>query len=150
MWMLWGMNCLARPTRTCCAMSGPWWQRSTKRTPPGTPSTSPEAIESWNPNRSVSQPPALQPQAASRIHTTDPSAQARIRYALRRARSMIAPDMIDAVVHEKSRNARKKTRLMLLVRFGPNVSDHGIPPWHAREVKSLEFGPIGRPGWLQL
>ena len=36
--------------------------------------------------------------------------------------------MIDAVVQEKSRKARKKTRLMLLVRFGPKVSDHGIPP----------------------
>src|SRR5919106_853188 len=61
-----------------------------------------------------------------------------------------APDMIEAVVHENSRNARKKTRLMLLVRFGPNASDQGIPPWQATEVKSLEFGPIGRPGWLQL
>ena len=45
-----------------------------------------------------------------------------------RARSMIAPDMIDAVVHENSRNARKKIRLMLLVRFGPKVSLHGMPP----------------------
>ena len=63
---------------------------------------------------------------------------------------MIAPDMIDAVVHEKRRNARKKIRLMLFVRFGPNASLHGMPPWHATEVKSLLFGPIGRPGWLQL
>ena len=63
---------------------------------------------------------------------------------------MIAPDMIEAVVHEKSRKARKKTRLMLFVRFGPKVSDHGMPPWQAADVKSLEFGPIGRPGWLQL
>ena len=63
---------------------------------------------------------------------------------------MIAPDMIEAVVQENSRKARKKTRLMLLVRFGPKVSDHGMPPWQAAAVKSLEFGPIGRPGWLQL
>jgi hypothetical protein len=98
----------------------------------------------------VSQPPALQPQAASRIQTTEPSMQARIRYAESRARSMIAPDMIDAVVHENSRKARKKTRLMLFVRLGPKVSDQGMPPWQATEVKSLEFGPIGRPGWLQL
>ena len=58
--------------------------------------------------------------------------------------------MIDAVVHENSRKARKKIMLMLLVRFGPNVSLHGMPPWQAAAVKSVEFGPIGRPGWLQL
>ena len=49
------------------------------------------------------------PQAASRIQTTEPRTHARTRYAESRARSMIAPDMIDAVVHEKSRKARKKT-----------------------------------------
>ena len=48
-----------------------------------------------------------------------------------RARSMIAPDMIEAVVHEKSRKARKKIRLMLFVRFGPKASLHGMPPWQA-------------------
>ncbi len=58
--------------------------------------------------------------------------------------------MIEAVVHENSRNARKKIRLMLLVRFGPKTSDHGMPPWQASAVKSAELGPIGRPGWLQL
>ena len=58
--------------------------------------------------------------------------------------------MIDAVVQENSRKARKKIRLMLLVRFGPKASLHGIPPWHAAAVKSVELGPIGRPGWLQL
>ena len=63
---------------------------------------------------------------------------------------MIAPDMIDAVVQLNSRNARKKIRLMLFVRFGPKASLHGIPPWQATEVKSLLFGPIGRPAWLQL
>jgi hypothetical protein len=103
-----------------------------KRTPsvnaPATPCTTPDAIESWKPNRSVIQPPALQPHAASRIHTTEPRMDARIRYAERRIRSRHAPDMIDAVVHEKSRNARKKIRLMLFVRFGPKASDHGMPP----------------------
>jgi hypothetical protein len=117
---------------------------------PATPCTTPEAIESWKPKRSVSQPPALQPQAASRIHTTEPSRLARIRYADRRTRSSSAPDMIEAVVQENSRKARKKMRLMLLARLGPNVSDQGMPPWHATDVKSLEFGPIGSPGWLQL
>jgi hypothetical protein len=63
---------------------------------------------------------------------------------------MIAPDMIEAVVHENRRKARKKIRLMLLVMLGPNASLHGIPPWQATEVKSEELGPIGRPGWLQL
>ena len=63
---------------------------------------------------------------------------------------MIAPDMIDAVVQLNSRNARKKIRLMLFVRFGPKASLHGMPPWQAAAVKSVLFGPIGRPAWLQL
>ncbi len=58
--------------------------------------------------------------------------------------------MIDAVVHENSRKARKKIRLMLLARLGPKASDHGMPPWQASDVKSALLGPIGRPGWLQL
>ncbi len=59
--------------------------------------------------------------------------------------------MIEAVVQENSRKARKKIRLMLLVRFGPKVSDQGMPPWQATAVKSVELGPIGgNPGWLQL
>ena len=67
-----------------------------------------------------------------------------------RARSMIAPERIEAVVHENSRKARKKIRLMLFVRLGPKASLHGMPPWQATEVKSEELGPIGRPAWLQL
>ncbi len=63
---------------------------------------------------------------------------------------MTAPDIIDAVVHENSKKARKKIRLMLFVMFAPKASLQGIPPWHASEVKSDEFGPIGKPGWLQL
>jgi len=41
---------------------------------------------------------------------------------------MIEPDRIEAVVHEKSRKARKKIRLMLFVRFGPKASLYGMPP----------------------
>ena len=67
-----------------------------------------------------------------------------------RARSMIEPERIEAVVQENSRKARKKIRLMLFVRFGPNASLHGMPPWQATAVKSEELGPIGRPAWLQL
>ena len=48
-----------------------------------------------------------------------------MRYAESRARSMIAPDMIDAVVQEKSRNAAQKTPEMWSVRFGPRFADHG-------------------------
>src|SRR4051795_459470 len=131
-------------------MRGPTLKSTPSVNAPATPWTTPDAIESWKPKRSVSQPPALQPQAASRIHTTEPSRQASTREALIRARSMIAPDRIEAVVHEKRRNARKKIRLMLFVRFGPKASLHGMPPWHATEVKSEELGPIGRPAWLQL
>src|SRR3954452_3399125 len=150
MWRLCGLNCLASPSRVYFPIRGPTLKSTPSVKAPATPWTTPEAIESWKPNRSVSQPPALHPQAASRIQTTEPRMTARIRYALSRARSMIAPDRIEAVVQEKSRNARKKTRLMLLVRLGPNASDHGMPPWQAAAVKSLELGPIGSPGWLQL
>src|SRR5215204_3467636 len=150
MWRLCGLNCRVSPSFVYLPMRGPRWKSTPSVNAPATPWTTPDAIESWNPKRSVSHPPALQPHAASRIQTTEPRTHARIRYAERRARSMIAPDMIEAVVQEKSRNARKKTRLMLFVRFGPKTSDHGMPPWQATELKSLEFGPIGRPGWLQL
>src|SRR5919112_5454958 len=150
MWRLCGLNCLASPSRVYFPIRGPRLKSTPSVKAPATPCTTPEAIESWNPKRSVSQPPALQPHAASRIQTTEPSRAASTRYALRRARSMIAPDMIDADVQENSRNARKKIRLMLFVRFGPKASLHGMPPWHATEVKSLLFGPIGSPAWLQL
>src|SRR3954465_5548301 len=131
-------------------MRGPTLKSTPSVNAPATPWTTPEAIESWKPKRSVSQPPALQPQAASRIHTTEPSRHASTRNALNRARSMIAPDMIEAVVHENSRNARKKIRLMLFVRFGPKASLHGMLDPHAAEVKSLLPGEIGIPGWAQL
>src|SRR5215208_6725768 len=145
-----GLNCRARPSFVYLPIRGPTWKRTPSVKAPATPWTTPDAIESWKPKRSVSQPPALQPQAASRIQTTEPRMQARIRYADSRARSMIAPDRIDADVQLNSRNARKKIRLMLFVRFGPKASLQGMPPWQATEVKSLLFGPIGRPGWLQL
>src|SRR5215208_8183623 len=145
-----GLKPRASPSFVYLPILGPRLKRTPRVNAPATPWTTPDAIESWNPKRSVSQPPALQPQAASRIQTTEPSRHARTRYAESRARSMIAPDMMDAVVHENSRKARKKTRLMLLVRFGAKASDHGIPPWQAAPVKSLVLGPIGRPGWLQL
>ena len=63
---------------------------------------------------------------------------------------MIAPERIDAVVQLKSRNARKKIRLMLFVRFGPKASAHAMPVPHAAAVKSLLPGEIGIPGWAQL
>ena len=78
---------------------------------PATPCTTSDAIESWKPKRVVSQPPPLQPHAASMIQTTEPSTTPRKRNADSRTRSMSAPDMIEAVVQEKRRNARKKTRL---------------------------------------
>ena len=68
-------------------------------------------MESWKPKRVVSQPPPLQPQAASMIQTTEPSTTARNRNAESRTRSISAPDMIEAVVQEKRRKARKKTAL---------------------------------------
>ena len=59
--------------RSCtCPMRGPRLKSTPSVKAPATPCTTPDAIESWKPKRSVSQPPALQPQAASRIHTTEP------------------------------------------------------------------------------
>ena len=46
---------------------------------PATPWTTSEAIESWKPNLVTSQPPELQPQAASVIQTAEPSRTVRIR-----------------------------------------------------------------------
>src|SRR5215212_709352 len=150
MWRLLGRKVRASPSFVYLPIRGPRLNSTPSVKAPATPCTTAEAIESWKPKRSVIQPPALQPQAASRIQTTEPRKAASSRYAERRTRSSSAPDMIEAVVQENSRNARKKIRLMLLVRFGPNVSLQGMPPWQAAAVKSLEFGPIGRPGWLQL
>src|ERR671924_2062033 len=146
-----GLNCRTRPWAVYLPIRGPRLKSTPSVKAPATPWTTPEAIESWKPKRSVSQPPALQPQAASRIQTTEPSSTASRRYAESRTRSSRAPDMIDAVVHENSRKDRKKTRLMLFVRFGPKVSLQGMPPWQATDVKSLEFGPIGgEPVWVQV
>ena len=151
MWTLCGLKSRVNPSFVYLPMRGPRLNKTPSVNAPATPCTTPDAIESWKPNRSVIQPPALQPQAASRIQTTEPRKTARTRYDDSLTRSSRAPDMIDAVVHENRRKARKKTRLMLLARFGPKVSDHGMPPWQAMLVKSLEFGPTGgNPLWLQL
>src|SRR5687768_5989103 len=118
-------------------MRGPTLNSTPSVNAPATPWTTPDAIESWQPKRIVSQPPALQPQAASRIHTTEPRIAASTRYADSRVRSMSAPDMIEAVVQLNSRKARKKIRLMLFVRFGPKASAHAMLVPQAAEVKSL-------------
>jgi len=123
-----GRNWRASPSFVYFPIRGPSWKSTPSVKAPDTPCTTAEAIESWNPKRRVIQPPALQPHAASRIQTTEPSMAASTRYADSRMRSRQAPDMMEAVVQENSRNARKKTRLMLLVRFGPNASLHGMPP----------------------
>ena len=53
------------------------------------------------------------------IQNTDPMATAMIRKALVLVRSMTAPEMIDAAVHENSRNAAQKTPVMRSARLGP-------------------------------
>ena len=79
MWMLWGLKVLVRPSFVYFPILGPRLNSTPSVKAPETPWTTAEAIESWNPNRSVNQPPALQPQAASRIQTTEPSSTARTR-----------------------------------------------------------------------
>ena len=54
-------------------------EENAEREEPATPWTTPDAIASWKPKRIVSQPPALQPQAASMIHTNEPRIAVRMR-----------------------------------------------------------------------
>ena len=76
---LWGLNVLARPSFVYLPIRGPRLNSTPSVNAPATPWTTPDAIESWKPNRSVIQPPALQPHAASRIHTNEPSSAASTR-----------------------------------------------------------------------
>ena len=74
-----GLNCRARPSFVYLPIRGPRLKSTPSVNAPATPWTTPEAIESWKPKRIVSQPPALQPQAASRIHTAEPRIAASTR-----------------------------------------------------------------------
>ena len=69
----------ARPSFVYLPIRGPRLKSTPSVKAPATPCTTADAIESWKPKRSVIQPPALQPQAASRIQTTEPSSTARTR-----------------------------------------------------------------------
>ena len=66
---------------------------------------------------------------------------------------MSEPDMIEPVVHEKSRKARKKTRLMWSWRFGPIPELHGaVSPQKpdgsltAAETNELSYSVVSDPG----
>ena len=76
---LFGRKVRASPSFVYFPIRGPRLNSTPSVNAPATPCTTPEAIESWNPKRSVSQPPALQPQAASRIQTTEPRIAASTR-----------------------------------------------------------------------
>ena len=120
-WVLWPRKLLAKPSVVYLPMRGPRFRSTPSVNAPATPCTTSDAIESWKPNWIVSQPPELQPQAASMIQTTEPRIEPRMRKADSRTRSMSAPDMIEAVVHEKRRKARKKTRVQVVLRgSGPS------------------------------
>ena len=120
MWVLWGLKLRAPPSESYLPILGPRLSSTPSVNAPATPWTTRDAIASWKPYFVTSHPAELQPQAASMIHTAEPSRTVRNRYAESRTRSMSAPDMIEPVVQEKSRKARKKTRLMLSPRFGPS------------------------------
>ena len=77
--MLWGLKMRVRPSFVYLPMRGPRLKSTPSVKAPETPWTTAEAIESWKPKRSVSQPPKLQPHAASRIQTAEPSSTARTR-----------------------------------------------------------------------
>ena len=119
------MNVLAKPSFVYFPIRGPRLSSTPSVKAPATPWTTRPAIESWKPQRMLRNPYALQPQEASRIQITEPSRQASSRYAESRARSMMAPDMIEAVVQEKSRNAAQKTPEMWSVMFGPRLAAQG-------------------------
>ncbi len=74
-----GLKLRASPSFVYLPIRGPRLKSTPSVNAPATPWTTPDAIESWKPKRSVSQPPALQPQAASRIQTTEPSSAASTR-----------------------------------------------------------------------
>ena len=63
----------AAPSTVYLPMRGPRLSSTPSVNAPATPWTTSDAIESWKPKRVVSQPPELQPQAASMIQTTEPS-----------------------------------------------------------------------------
>ena len=90
-WVLWGLNARVSPSDVYLPMRGPTLMSTPSANSPATPWTTPEAIASWKPKRVVSQPPELQPQAASMIHTTEPRSAVRMRNADRRIRSMTLP-----------------------------------------------------------
>ena len=77
--MLWGLKVRAKPSFVYLPIRGPRLNSTPSVNAPATPWTTAEAIESWKPKRSVSQPPKLQPQAASRIQTAEPSSTASTR-----------------------------------------------------------------------
>ncbi|MNC27714.1 hypothetical protein D3C75_758980 [compost metagenome] len=87
--------------------------------------TQPAAPTSWKPHSVVNQPLGCQLQAAPRIHTTEPRMIARTMKALIRVRSMIAPDMIEAVVAANSTNAAQKMPVALSCTLGPMLELHG-------------------------
>ena len=74
-----GLNCRASPSFVYLPMRGPRLNSTPSVNAPATPWTTPDAIESWKPKRIVSQPPALQPHAASRIQTAEPRIAASTR-----------------------------------------------------------------------
>ena len=64
------------------------------------------------------------------------------RYAETRMRSMQAPDMIEPVVQENSRNAAQNTAMTWSPRLGPINSPHGLPqvhsaPWMASPIVGM-------------
>ena len=72
------------------------------------------------------------------IQTADPRIEPRMRNAESRTRSIRAPDMIDAVVQEKRRKARKKTPLTWSWRFGPIAADQGaVAPQNPSNASGL-------------
>src|SRR4029453_13060492 len=125
-WRLCGLKLRASPSFVYFPMRGPRLKRTPSVKAPATPCTTRPAIESWNPQRVGRNPYQLQPHEASRIQMTDPRRHASSKYADIRARSISAPDMIDAVVHENRRNAAQKTPEMWSWRFGPRFAAHGV------------------------
>ena len=84
------------------------------------------------------------------IQTTEPSTTPRNRKADSRTRSISAPDMIDAVVQEKRRNARKNTMLTWSWRFGPMPELHGaVSPQKPSNTSGLAWPLFGQPSSKQ-
>ena len=135
-----GRMSFADPSALNLPMRGPRWMSTPSVNAPATRCTQPAAPTSRIPNSVASQPAGCQPQAAAMIHTTDPRIVVRMRNALRRTRSMSAPERIEPVVAANRANAPQNTPLAESPRFGPMFALHGSAAFASSSMRGTPVG----------